>query len=175
MCAGDVGLRAAQRAIASNWVVAYRRYVVNASSAARRHGPATAARLPGLLTQQTPRGFYVRPDVVRYSGDSTGYLGGKDGDPNGEDFDFGTFPWGFWNTRHAGGVGVAWLNDCEPSCADGTFEAYRANVSVYRVRNHHFTRLLIKFTYHGRHITDLRKLQRFGNSYGWGIIRQTGF
>ncbi|MHB1834553.1 MAG: hypothetical protein ACYCXW_06270, partial [Solirubrobacteraceae bacterium] len=37
--------------------------------------PAAAASLPKVLTQQTPM-FQLRPAVISYTGDGTGYIGG---------------------------------------------------------------------------------------------------
>lgn len=128
------------------------------------------ARLPSLLTED---GFYVRPAVVGYTGDGTGYLGGRNGSPANREF--GTFHWRYWHRRQAAGTGVDWINDCERGCAGGSFHPRRATATAYRVRRGHFTRLRIRFRYRGHRVTDVRGLNSYGSYYGWEIIRQVGF
>ena len=43
--------------------------------------------------------------------------------------------WQRWNGRKASGKGDMRANDCRPSCADGSFQRYKAEVELSRVRD----------------------------------------
>lgn len=135
------------------------------------HASTSAKRLPTLLTQLPGPPFRVRPGRVIYTGDGSGILGG----PRGRKHRFGRLTWHHWTQQSGFATGVAWLDNCTPSCAQGTFEPFGARVNVFRVRHGHFTRLTIRFRYHGRRVTDRRVLMRLGRGYAWAIGSQTGF
>jgi hypothetical protein len=125
-----------------------------------------SAASPRLLTELSRAPFRVQPEVIGYTGDGTGFLGGRDGtDFNG----FGALDWRIWNRHQAYARGVAWLNDCDPSCAEGSFHAHRARVRATRVRHGHYTRMKILFRWGRGTRTDRRVLQRAGRYWQWGI------
>jgi len=137
------------------------------TAAAVAAAPATAsARLPRLFTGGHPQ-FAVRPSAVGYTGDGTGFLGGIDATDN----DWGHLRWKLWTHWRAYAVGVDWLNDCDPSCAEGTFHAHRARVLATRVRHSKFTRLKIRYRWGSRVLTDRRALRGIGRGrWSWDII-----
>lgn len=132
--------------------------------------PAQAQRLPTLFTGQYAHepDFAVRPAVVAYTGDATGFLGGAR-EPGHR---FGSLRWKRWSGERARAKGLVWLNDCRPNCADGRFHGYRASVTATHPRHHRFTRLKIKFARHGHHRTDVRRLQKTGGTFAWLELRK---
>lgn len=129
-------------------------------------GSASAAALPGVLTQ-IGRGptFAVRPAQIIYTGDGSGVLGGfSGGGPNPR---FGRLRWTIWNHRQAVGHGAVWLDDCEPNCAEGTFHPYAVGVRAFDPEHGHFTRLTLRYNYHGKAIVDRRSVRRYGSSYSY--------
>lgn len=142
--------------------------VVACASLAALPSAAGARGLPGLLTQVKP-GFHVRPSVIVYTGDGSGLLGGPRR-VHGRRFpaSFGRLGWRTWNHRYALSYGTAWLDDCNPNCAQGSFHAHRARIVADHIRGNHFTHLTISYRYHGRRITDRRVLRRFNRVYVWG-------
>ena len=100
-----------------------------------------------------------------YTGDGTGILGKLP--PSGRR---GSMHWKVWNSKRAQALATVWLDDCNPSCADGKFHAYSGTVRADRVRNGHFTRLTIRFRFKGHKALDVRALR----NHEWAIVRQVG-
>ena len=133
--------------------------------------PATAqARLPSVLTQHTKRPFEVRPATIWYTGDGTGVIGGSDGASARYP---GRLHWNRYSHRQGRARGLVWLNDCDPSCAEGTFSAAPVNVHVFAPRHGHFTRLTLKYAWNGTDVTDQRSIKNFGSYWAYGIIKIT--
>jgi hypothetical protein len=132
---------------------------------------SAVSRLPGLLTQTSARRpFSVRPPVVDYTGDSSGVLGGFDGDPaSGR---FGHLSWSSWTAGVAVGTGAVWLDTCEPSCAQGAFVAVAVRLRAFAPRNGHFTRLTLRYDQDGEAFVDERGVRRLelGGSYVYYIV-----
>jgi len=120
-----------------------------------------------LATQDADEPLQVEPDVVSYTGDGTGYLGGRATSPGHLDQD--GLHWLSWGGSTAAATGFAWLNDCRPYCARGHFHPHRAKVRVRRPRHGLYTRLTIKFRYQGRWAYDHRALEYVGGYYVWAI------
>lgn len=118
--------------------------------------PASAQAPPRLATQDPEDQLQVRPAVVSYTGDGTGYLGGRTTSPG--HLDRGGLNWISWKHGLAVAHGFAWLNDCRPDCARGHFSPHRAMVRARRPRHGRFTRMTIKFRYAGRYRYDHRSL-----------------
>jgi hypothetical protein len=129
---------------------------------------AGEASLPKLATQIPDHELQVRPPVVSYTGDGTGFLGGRTTSPP-RHLDRGRIHWLSWGPRSAFGRGYAWLNDCRPYCAAGHFHRHRATVRATRPRGGLFTRLTITYRWDGRRVHDRRVLERSGGFYFWGI------
>ena len=129
---------------------------------------AAAASEVRLATQSANKGeeLQVRPATVSFTGDGTGYLGGRTTSPR--HYDRGGIDWLSWGERSAYGRGYAWLNDCRPYCAAGHFHKHRATIRASRPRNGLFTRLTIVYRYGGRTVHDRRSLDRAGGYWFWG-------
>jgi hypothetical protein len=128
---------------------------------------SASAHLPVLLTQDANVPFQVRPAIVAYTGDGTGYLGGARSSPHHTDR--GRIHWLTWNRRRGFGRATVWINNCRPNCARGQFSPHRGAVRVRRVRHGAFTRLTIHFRYRGRWRYDHRLLVKAGSDFFWGI------
>jgi hypothetical protein len=130
-----------------------------------------------LATQDPDRPLQVRPRMVSYTGDGTGYLAGRVSAPRNTDH--GGLHWRHWGRLSGFATGYAWINNCRPSCANGRFTKHRTRVRVRRPRHRIFTRMTIRFVYGGRHIVDHRALYHQPGSYyegtyypgyySWGI------
>jgi hypothetical protein len=120
-----------------------------------------------LATQAVEEPLQVEPQIVSYTGDGTGYLGGRDTDPG--HLDRAGLEWLSWGGATAVARGYAWLNDCRPYCARGQFHRHRAIVRARRVRHSLYTRLTIKFRYQHRWAYDHRALEYVGGYYVWAI------
>jgi len=128
---------------------------------------ATASAEIRLATQGVEEPLQVEPPVVAYTGDGTGYLGGRSTSPG--DLNQGGLNWLSWGGSSALARGYAWLNDCRPYCAAGTFHRHRAIIRVRRPRHALYTRMTIKFRYRGQWAYDHRILEYTGGYYVWGI------
>jgi hypothetical protein len=130
---------------------------------------AGAAGLPGLFTG-TGHGsqFVVRPAQIVYTGDGSGVLGGFSG--HGPLPRFGRMTWSSWTSIQALGSGAVWLDDCMPNCAQGKFHPYTVTVHASDARAGHFTRLTLRYNFHGKQTIDRRALQKFGSSYAYSIV-----
>lgn len=125
---------------------------------------AAAARLPGVLTQDAHHPFVVRPAVIGYTGDGTGLIGGTDGTSAQHP---GHLRWPTYNDRQGVGRGTVWLNDCDPSCAEGEFSGVPVAVHVFSPKNGHFTRMTLQYTYNRKHYTDKRAIRHIPGGDGY--------
>jgi hypothetical protein len=130
-----------------------------------------------LATQDSDRPLQVRPALVSYTGDGTGYLAGRSSYPR--QLHKGGLHWVEWKQRVGFAHGYAWINNCHPSCANGHFSRHRATVRVRRPRHGLFTLMTIRYRYGQRRIIDHRKLvyippssyegEHFPGYYVWGL------
>lgn len=125
---------------------------------------AAAAPLPNLLTGIGNNVFRVRPTTIVYTGDGTGILGQF---PNAAKR--GGLHWTGWSASAATATGTVWLNNCQPSCAGGTFKSYAVSVTAALPKSGHFTQLRLRYRYGAKTVTDTRTLERFGSTYQWAI------
>jgi hypothetical protein len=132
--------------------------VVMAAGAAA--GPAAA--LPKVLTQET-RAFQVRPAVISYTGDGTGYVGGLDGTSAQN---LGHLQWTTYTREEGLAVGLVWLDNCTPDCADGTFSATKVRVRVSSPTQGHFRLLTLRYSYRGRRYVDRRVAKFYRGTAG---------
>ncbi|HET9591443.1 MAG TPA: hypothetical protein VFP17_00880 [Solirubrobacterales bacterium] len=132
-------------------------------------GPAAALAQAEvrLATQGVEEPLQVEPPVVGYTGDGTGYLGGRTTSPR--HLGRGGLHWLSWGGSSALAHGYAWLNDCRPYCARGTFHRHQAVIRVRRPRHELYTRMTIKFRYQGSWAYDHRILEYADGYYVWGI------
>ncbi len=140
---------------------------------------AAAASLPRLATQAAEHDeeLQVRPATISYTGDGTGYVGGRTTSP--DHYERGGIEWLTWGPRSAFGRGYVWINDCRPYCAAGHFHKHRGTVRAMRPRHGLFTRLKITYRWGGRRLQDHRVLERtppytaggetYPGFYYWGV------
>ena len=121
-----------------------------------------AARLPSVLTQGRPA-FEVRPASISYTGDGTGIVGGSDGRDARHP---GHLRWVTYDERQGVGHGVVWLDDCDPSCAEGTFASTPVAVHVFSPGAGRFRRLTLTYTYRGQRYVDRRMVRHFAAGGG---------
>jgi hypothetical protein len=75
---------------------------------------------------------------------------------------FGRIRWQRWGKANAGGTGIEWANNCNPNCAQGTYENRGViKLDAWRAVRHHFTRLSVE----GPHIHETLVLKH--THYGW--------
>jgi hypothetical protein len=142
---------------------------------------ATEAGQVRLATQLEETPLQVRPPFIGYTGDGTGYLGGRNDDPRRvvDGTLHGGLHWFTWGSRAALAHGWDWLNNCRPDCADGSFHRFKAIVRARRPRHGLFTRMTIKTKIGGRWRYDHRILdysppetiggEQFPAFWDWGI------
>lgn len=125
-------------------------------------------------------GLQVEPATITYTGDGTGFLGGA----NVRNRKSGIH-WTKWTTHAALGTGFNQLNNCNPSCAGGTFSGYRVKIELWRPRTLAgtlvFTRMTIfyrmshpkgeprHYTFTDTHIGDT------GGGFSWGPPTEQGY
>lgn len=121
--------------------------VLVVSAAAPGGGEAAAAtaehgRLPRLDTGS--RRTVKPPTMAGWTFDGSQVFGGpSDRLPHGYEpgGSLGRIDWVSWTHRQAVGEGVVWTDDCEPSCAEGTWHGYPTRVVAFRVRRGFFQRM----------------------------------
>src|SRR5919206_4619957 len=82
--------------------------------------PAAALARPPRTVSNVEPYLRVRPAKISYTGDGTGIVGGFDGTSARHP---GHLRWLSYTRRDGRARGLLWLDDCEPSCAEGTFHA----------------------------------------------------
>ena len=128
-----------------------------------------STRLPRLLGD-APHGraaWQVRPASILYTGDSTGALGGFDGTGIAHP---GHLAWTTWTQQRAEGSGAVWIDDCDRGCAYGTFTAHAVKVGAFRPLRGHFTRLRLRYRYHGKRHVELWGIRRLGGTWNYYIV-----
>jgi hypothetical protein len=108
--------------------------------------PAAAAGLPRSPAHlgSSAKALKIKPRSIVLIGDGTGLLAG----PNAKGRN--GIGWTSWTATSAAGTGSEQVDNCEPSCADGTFTGYPVNIEQWRPRSLGgemvFTRMTIWFT-----------------------------
>jgi hypothetical protein len=128
--------------------------------------PAVAsARRPKLLTEGSGTVFKVRPARVGFTGDGTGFVAGHGSSVRHP----GRIHWKWWTKRSAKGVGRVWVDDCNPSCAEGQFHPDPGWIKANRPKHGRFTHIAVHFRDQGHSYTDYRRLRHVpGDQYGPG-------
>ena len=116
--------------------------------------PAAALARPPRTVSNVKPYLRVRPAKISYTGDGTGIVGGFDGTSARHP---GHLRWLSYTRRDGRARGLLWLDDCEPSCAEGTFHATPVSVHVWRPRRGVFRRLTLSFHYRGKRWLDRRR------------------
>ena len=136
--------------------------VVSAALLTAGGSAAAATGLPKVLTQDTPA-FQIRPAVISYTGDGTGYVGGPDGTSVHR---LGHLRWTTYNRREGDATGLVWLDNCTPDCARGMFTASKVRVRVSSPNHGHFRLLTLTYRYQGRRYVDRRVAQFYPGGSG---------
>lgn len=124
-----------------------------------------SARRPRLLTDGNGTVFKVRPGKVGFTGDGTGFVAGHGSSVHHP----GRIHWKWWTKRSAKGVGRVWVDDCNPSCAEGHFHPDPGWIRANRPKHGRFTHIAVHFRDHGHKYTDFRRLRHVpGDQYGPG-------
>ena len=121
-------------------------------------GALAASGPPKVLTQEKPA-FQVRPATISYTGDGTGYVGGLDGRSVRH---LGHLDWTTYKHREGVAIGLVWLDNCRPDCAQGKFSSHRVRVRVSDPVRGRFRLLTLRFTYRGRKYVDRRLAHHYG-------------
>lgn len=118
----------------------------------------SAAATNTVLTNEG-NDFQVRPSLIGYTGDSTGYFGRRTWGKKR-----GYVKWQKWGSYSARGVGTLWLNNCRPSCAAGGWSSRKARIQLGMPRNGRFTAMTLTFR-RGNHMTsDTRQIRHIPKS-----------
>ena len=142
--------------------------------AAAGAGPAYAsggsATLLGASHSFKSRGFQVRPELLPLSGDGTVFVGGPGWKARGRRvLNFGAVEWTNFGGSEATGLGLLWLNNCQPNCAEGSFRHYSAAVTATVVRKGHYTRLKVESIVGKRRVNDVYTLYEAGSRSSWDL------
>jgi hypothetical protein len=140
---------------------------------------ASAAALPGAVadggTVAQGKNVLVRPKQIVYTGDGSGFLAGPG--KAGRRPKPGNLKWSSWTSGAAQGSGDDWLNNCQPSCAAGTFSQHAVSITLFRPRKMLgllvFTRMRVRYTHGPNPFThkssESFKLTRAGSQLFWNI------
>jgi hypothetical protein len=116
--------------------------VASVTSAALAAKPKVAGEGPAV-----PGGNpSVKPTEIIYTGDGSGLLAGLHKKPHA----FNPIKWSSWRKHAANGSGANWIDNCTPSCAQGTFIGYPVTIKLFRPRVKAgydvFTRMTLTYT-----------------------------
>ncbi len=123
-------------------------------------GPATAG-VNTVLTNDSTTEFEVRPSLIGYTGDGTGYFGRRTWGSKR-----GYVKWQKWGSYSARGVGTLWLNNCRPACYNGSWNSRKAHIQLGSPLNGRFTAMTLTFKRGGHLTSDTRKIR---------YVRQSGY
>jgi hypothetical protein len=139
-----------------------------ALAAGASSGQAHAGRLPELATEfGAPK---VRPTTIDFTGDGSGIIGRLPSDERAASRRPGFLHWTVWTSSRAAGNGTVWLRSCSPDCADSPFYSYPLTLTAGRVRNNHFTRLTLRYRYHGHLVVDRRCVRDRPPDQAYGLL-----
>jgi hypothetical protein len=142
--------------------------LIPAVAAGARSPRAQAQRLPVLATEfGAPT---VRPTTIDYTGDGSGIIGRLPSDLRAADKRPGFLHWTEWTGSRAVGNGTVWLKSCNPFCAVSPFYRYPVTLTAARVRGGHFTRLTLRYRYHGRSVVDRRCVRDRPPDQAYGLL-----
>jgi hypothetical protein len=151
--------------------------IAAAATLALALGGVAGARVPHAHAQGLPvlangnGSSVVRPTTIEYTGDGSGVIGKL---PSRARHAVGARPgflhWTAWTNSHAEANGTVWLLSCQPDCADSPYYRYALRLTAGRVRNGHYTRMTLHYTYHGQKITDTRCVPDRRSSQVWGLV-----
>ena len=125
-------------------------------------GTAAAANLPKTPTElSATAGTQIRPQIIGFTGDGTGYLGGFTGRsavpaPSRVSLRWaGRLHWTEYNSHLGRATGAEWLNNGRPDDARGTFHPYKASVRVFDPRGGVFRKMTVTSQGHSYTLTAM--------------------
>jgi hypothetical protein len=150
--------------------------------AANASASATLPVSPTFLSASAAdNGLQIEPATITYTGDGTGIIGGANvRHPNS------AIHWAKWTSAVALGTGFNQLNNCNPSCAGGTFRGYAVKIELWRPRTLGGTLVFTRMTifYNTSHppgnpphyytFTDTYTAGTY-SGYGWGPPSEQGY
>lgn len=134
---------------------------------------ALAASLPKLPDASGHLGsgqFKVKPASILISGDGSFYFDGRKKSHNRA----APLSWSSWTATAGHGTGFAWINNCKPNCAAGTFHQYPVKLEVSQPKHEggHFIFTQMTVTYTGTRPahsqkTSLMYVEHHGGVWFW--------
>jgi len=76
----------------------------------------------------------------------------------------GHLKWESWTKSRAKGTGAVWLDDL------GKVTSHKVTVIAFRPVQGRFTRLTLRYRYHGKRVVDRRGVARTGSYWSYYII-----
>jgi hypothetical protein len=164
-------LRTSRVIFPASAAIAAAAYLALGGVAGARAPHAHAQRLPVLANGVGHS--VVRPTTIEYTGDGSGVIGKL---PSSARRAVGQRPgflhWTTWTNSSATADGTVWLLSCKPDCADSPYYRYALSLTAARVRNGHFTRMTLRYTYRGKQITDTRCVPDRRSRQVWGFVER---
>ena len=129
---------------------------------------AQAATLPTAAISALGGPFKVKPAGFTLSADGAFFIAGTG--PR-----YGRITWNYWNAKFAGGTGVAWQNNCTPSCATGTYQGFRVRLWLWHPvllnGGEAFTRMKVKYSHNvPKNATHPKRVTYWRYRNGWGLV-----
>lgn len=116
-----------------------------ASSVAASAALAATPTMPAFYGPASKNNPVAKPPAIVYSGDGSQFFAGPRRAKKP-----GHLHWTTWNSGEGLGSGYQWIDNCNPSCANGKFALYPVSLKVYRPRKESkyyiFTRLKVTYT-----------------------------
>ncbi len=133
--------------------------------------PASASAAPRVPTELSLRdgSLQIRPYVIDWTGDGSGFLGGFTRRHSFHKYTrggiakFGRLHWTTYNAQEGRAWGAVWIDNFIPDGASGTFYPAKVTVHVYRPRGGVFTRLEFRYSHHTVTLTAVHS----GRAWYW--------
>lgn len=129
---------------------------------------ATSAR---LLRNDVTTDFAVRPPTMFFGCCGQFLIGGPGVSSRAfRSRSLGHISWTEWSTV-ADGSGLLWIDDCNPTCAQGKFQSQPVSITASRAVGERYTRLLLVYGRNGGETHDRLTLKRLTDTripaYAW--------
>jgi hypothetical protein len=126
---------------------------------------AATPTLPGFSGPPSKDNPMAKPTEIVYSGDGSQFFAGTKHPHRA-----GNLHWTVWSGTKGLGTGYQWINNCEPSCANGKFSLFPVTLTASQPKKESkyliFTRL--KVTYTGKKLGHHK-------SFTWKVSYSHGF
>jgi hypothetical protein len=136
-----------------------------AISAAASAAQAATPKLPDFAGPPAKNNPVAKPREIIYSGDGSHFFAGGKGPTKP-----GRLLWRVWDGNEGLAYGYQWINNCEPSCANGKFSLYPVTLKASKPKQESkyyiFTRL---------HVTYTGKKYPHAKNFTWAVSYSNGF